>query len=191
MDKQINGVTKPTPFTPIPAVWDKIAREEPDRIVVSIPIGNEVQDGFQDVSARIMADAINRAAWFIEGELGRSDNFQTLCYLGPSDLRYPILLSAAAKAGYKTFWTSPRNSFEGHIRLMEATECSIFLTPAVVPPGVAEIMEKLGMRHVVVPELKEWLVGTGPAKDYEFNKTYDELCHDPLTVIHTSGSTGE
>lgn len=175
---------------PLPAIWDLIADSEPDRVVVSIAIGSEVEDGYRDITARCLADAIHRAAWFLEAELGKSDTFETICYLGPSDLRYPILMAAASKVGYKTFWTSPRNSFEGHIKLMEATDCALFLTPSAIPPLVAEIVQKLHMRHVIVPEQKSWLDSTEPVKHYPFGKPYTQCSHDPLTVIHTSGSTG-
>lgn len=177
-------------LTPIPAVWDRMARDDPDRAIACIPIGTEVEQGYRDITARAMADAINRAAWFLERELGRSETFQTICYLGPSDLRYPILMSAAAKTGHKTFWTSPRNSLEAHVRLMEATECAVFLTPAVIPPGVSQILERVQMRHITVPEQADWIDGTDPVELYAFNKTYDQCRLDPLTVIHTSGSTG-
>jgi acyl-coenzyme A synthetase/AMP-(fatty) acid ligase len=176
--------------SPLPAIWDRIADNEPDRVVASIAIGSEVKDGYRDITARCLADAINRAAWFLESELGKSDAFETLCYLGPSDLRYPILMAAASKVGYKTFWTSPRNSFEGHIKLMEATECTIFLTPSATPPGVAQVVQRLHMRHIIIPEQSMWLDSMEPVKHYPFDKTYTQCSHDPLTVIHTSGSTG-
>ncbi|KAJ3549260.1 hypothetical protein NM208_g592 [Fusarium decemcellulare] len=191
MNGPINGFAAQGELTPLPAVWDMIAAAEPDRAVVSIAKGHEIEKGYRDITARMMANAVNRAAWFLETQLGKSDSFQTLCYLGPSDLRYPILLAAASKAGYKTFWTSPRNSLEAHLRLMEATECSIFLTPAAVPPGVDEIVGRLHMRHLVVPEQKDWLDATDDVQSYKFNKSSDDVRLDPLTVIHTSGSTGE
>ncbi|KAM5346106.1 hypothetical protein ACJ41O_009111 [Fusarium nematophilum] len=185
-----NSVAAQGELTPLPAVWDMIAAAEPDRPVVSIAKGHEVEDGYRDITARMMANAVNRAAWFLERKLCKSDSFQTICYLGPSDLRYPILLAAASKAGYKTFWTSPRNSLEAHLRLMEATECSIFLTPAAMPPGVDEIVGRLHMRHVVVPEQNDWLDATEDVEIYKFNKAYDHARLEPLTIIHTSGSTG-
>lgn len=175
---------------PLPAVWDHIAENEPDRALFSIATGSEVQDGYRDITARIMADAIHRAAWFLERELGRSTTFETLCYLGPSDLRYHIILAAASKVGYQTFWTSPRNSFEGHVRLMEATECTICLTPAAIPPGLPHVIEKLQMRHITVPEQDVWLHATEPVDRYLFTMTYEECSHLPFTIIHTSGSTG-
>ena len=101
----------------IPTVFDELARDNPEQIITSIPIGNDFDDGYRDVTSRTFADAVNRASWFLEKQLGRSEDFQTICYLGPSDTRYPILMLAGAKAGYKTFWTSPRNSLEGHLKL--------------------------------------------------------------------------
>lgn len=176
---------------PIPAVWDHIAETEPDKVLFSIPIGSEVSDGYEDITARTFADAIHRASWFLERELGRSTTFETLAYLGPSDLRYIIIMSAASKIGYQTFWTSPRNSFEGHVKLMEATECSICLTPSAIPPGLTPVIERLQMRHLTIPEQNVWLHSSDPVDPYPFTATYEECCHLPLTIIHTSGSTGQ
>ena len=193
MPEQVDGGIQhniPVPDL-IPVVWDRMSKNEPDRVIASIPHGAELEDGYRDVTVREMADAINRAAWFLDKELGRSHTFETLCYLGPSDLRYAILMSAAAKTGYKTFWTSPRNSLEGHIRLMEDTQCKLFLTPAAVPPGAQDIIDRCNMRHVIVPEQSDWLDSREAVEEYRFTKTYQEARLDPLTVIHTSGSTGK
>jgi acyl-coenzyme A synthetase/AMP-(fatty) acid ligase len=180
----------PTEFIPFPALWDHVADHDPDRPVVSIPVGSEIKDGYRDVTARTMSQAIDRASWFLERELGRSKTFQTVCYVGPSDLRYPMIMAAASKTGYQTFWSSPRNSFEGHVRLMEATKCSIFLTPSTIPPGIEPVIKRLKMQHIIIPDQSVWLDSTEPVQRYPFTKSYDECKDEPYTIIHTSGSTG-
>ena len=57
--------------------------------------------GFEDISFRTLARAIDTCAWWIERSLGlgRSKTFETLVYLGPLDLLYPMLTFAAS--GYK------------------------------------------------------------------------------------------
>ena len=74
---------------------------------------------------------------------------------------------------------------------MEATECSIFLTPATVPPGIDDVIKRLHMQHVIVPEQDEWLDDAEPVDHYPFERTYEQSRLDPITIIHTSGSTGE
>lgn len=188
-----NGVYPPTDLPPprlLPQIVDDLARDEPSRIFTAIPRTNDISDGLRDVTALEFATAVNRAAWFLEKVLGRSNSVETLTYIGPSDLRYPILSLAAPKAGYKTFWTSPRNSFEGHMSLIDAVQSKVLMTPAVIPPGIGVVMEKAQMRHVVIPELTSWLDASEKTIPYPLTKTYDEACMQPYMIIHTSGSTG-
>ncbi len=86
---------------------DEIALTEPKRTFVSVPRSADLHDGFEDISFSTFATAINRCAWWIEKELGKSETFETIGYLGPIDLRYPILLVAAIKTGYKVSNRSP------------------------------------------------------------------------------------
>lgn len=173
----------------LPDVIDRRGRENPDSVFCAVPCGLEVKDGFRDVTFFEFANAINRASWFLEKCLGKSTNFDVLCYLGPSDLRYSILAIAAVKTGHTAFWSSPRNSHEGHVSLMKATKCKYFLTPATVPPGVMPIIEELGIRHVVIPEQNAWMDPT-PVENYPLGKKYEDAMYDPFLVIHTSGTSG-
>jgi hypothetical protein len=60
-----------------------------------------LRDGFLDVTCGTFARAVNRAACWLDDRLGRSSSFETLAYLGPSDIRYTIFVLAAAKVGFK------------------------------------------------------------------------------------------
>lgn len=53
-----------------------------------------------------LAHAISYAAWWLDGQIGRSDHVEVIAYLGVSDIRYPILLFAAIKCGYQFANTS-------------------------------------------------------------------------------------
>jgi hypothetical protein len=57
-------------------------------------------DGFDIVTFSSMANAINRASWWLVNEVGLADG-EVFGYMGPSDLRYLILSMAAAKTGRK------------------------------------------------------------------------------------------
>jgi acyl-CoA synthetase (AMP-forming)/AMP-acid ligase II len=85
----------------VPSVVDSLSHDEPDFPVYSIPCKGQVQNGYIDVSARQLARAVDRTAWWLQGLIGRSEAFETVSYLGPQDIRYCIVLLAAAKTGRK------------------------------------------------------------------------------------------
>ena len=85
----------------LPSLVDSIAKTTPSRTYATIPVTIDLAKGFQDVSFIQMANAINNMANFLEIRFGRSDIFETLCFLGPPDLRTPVLFYAAIKCGFK------------------------------------------------------------------------------------------
>ena len=84
----------------LPALVDEIATIDPERTFASIPKSSDIGDGFVDVSYRKFAKAVNRCAWWLTRELGEHVGPKTVLYLGPLDLRYLIIILAAAKAGH-------------------------------------------------------------------------------------------
>ena len=81
-------------------IIDERARDSPSNIYCSLQRSGDPKDEAQDVTYAQLANAINQAAWWIEKTLGKSTNFETLPYIGPSDLRYAILTIAGQKTGY-------------------------------------------------------------------------------------------
>ena len=79
---------------------DDLATSEPDRVWATVPKGEEISDGFRDVTFRELANVVDSVAWWLESKIGRSDQFEVLAYLGLSDVRYAILFFAAVKCGY-------------------------------------------------------------------------------------------
>ncbi len=67
----------------LPHVIDQIAQDQPERILYEFPRDGVVSHGFQQVSARDYANAINRASWWIEEALGRGVDAETIGYQGP------------------------------------------------------------------------------------------------------------
>ncbi|CAJ2508788.1 Uu.00g138140.m01.CDS01 [Anthostomella pinea] len=173
----------------LPAVVDLAAREDPDRIVYTIPHLDEAGDSFEDVSASKFANAINRTAHWIESHIGRSDNFDTIGYIGPHDLTYPILVLACNKTGYKALLISPRNSLEGSLAVVDRTDCRLWLRSHRDNALVNQILDKRPMETLDVPGLEE-LMDPRPVAAYPYEKTWDEAHQDPFVVLHTSGSTG-
>ena len=84
----------------IPQLIDERARSRPQDPVWSVPDSSNLADGFRDISYAQVARAINRAAWWIHENIGKSTTFETLAYIGPPDLRYAISTIAAQKTGH-------------------------------------------------------------------------------------------
>lgn len=68
----------------IPTLVDEMAASTPDHVYATIPRDQDFTGGFDDVTSRTMARAVNRAAFWIDNELGKSISFETIAYLGPS-----------------------------------------------------------------------------------------------------------
>ena len=93
----------------LPTVIDHYAKSAPHSVWASIPRDeNDLSRGFRDITYREFGNAINHASWWLEnnnlGSTISSNNgvFQeTFAYIGPKDLRYPVLAVAAAKVGKK------------------------------------------------------------------------------------------
>ena len=78
-----------------------LARAEPLRVYASIPVGKAISAGFRDVTVREIVHAIDACAWWLRDSLGQSHSFETLAFVGVTDLRYVIFFYAAIKCGYK------------------------------------------------------------------------------------------
>lgn len=84
-----------------PHIVDDVARSNPERSLGVIPKGADVSDGFQEVTAAKLAYAVNVVSWWIENEIGRATQEQTIAYMGSNDIRYLIFILASMKTGYK------------------------------------------------------------------------------------------
>lgn len=174
----------------LPSLVDELAATDPGRVLYSFPHTNDPKDGFRDISAKTMARAVNRCAWYLEDTLGRREWFPTLMYLGPQDLTYAILVLATIKTGYKLLLTSPRNSLGAHLSLLEKTRCDTFLLPPNFPlPMARQILAAREMRVVDMPGFQHW-IEDGHVRPYPYNRTFLEARLEPFVVLHTSGSTG-
>lgn len=179
----------------LPSLVDEIARTDPHRVIYSITKTKNPQDGFQDITAKALARSVDRCSWYIEKSLGRGQDFPTLCYMGPQDVVYAILVLACIKTGYKLLLPSPRNALEAHLYLLEKTDCNTFLMPPNFPlPVVKQILEGRQMRVLEIAGLQHWLADAPESesvdKPYPYSKTFAEAKYEPFAVLHTSGSTG-
>jgi acyl-CoA synthetase (AMP-forming)/AMP-acid ligase II len=84
--------------------------------------------------------------------------------------------------------TSPRNSLEGQLDLLNKTDCKVILSARGynIQP---ELLSQSGASLLHVQELEE-LLATGEINKYNFSKSFEAAVKDPFVVLHTSGSTG-
>ncbi|KAI0111253.1 acetyl-CoA synthetase-like protein [Nemania sp. FL0031] len=168
---------------------DELAQVVPGHPLFSFSKSENPRDGFTDVSARCFANAINRAAWWLAENLGHPSNFEAVAYVGSNDIRYLLFIFAAIKVGYKMLLSSPRNNLDGHLNVLEKSDCQIFLSASDSNTDVQPILARRQMRTLTVPILDE-LLDHSPVKIYPYTKSFDDACHDPCLVLHTTGSTG-
>lgn len=84
---------------------------------------------------------------------------------------------------------SPRNSVDGHLSVIDRSDCNLWVLPVQKIGRVDQVLEKRPMKVVPLPELLE-LLDTEPVSVYLYNKTFVEARSEPFVVLHTSGSTG-
>jgi hypothetical protein len=86
----------------LPAIIDDYAKVAPDKIYAVIPVNDDdLSQGFKNITYEQFANAVNAASWWLESTLGQSSSFETFAYYGLRDLRYTILVIAAAKVQRK------------------------------------------------------------------------------------------
>lgn len=66
----------------LPHIIDRLGKEERHKAWASIPLSENIKEGFQDVSYHQLAMATDALAWWIESRIGQSKNFETVAYLG-------------------------------------------------------------------------------------------------------------
>ncbi|KAH8682761.1 hypothetical protein BGZ60DRAFT_398693 [Tricladium varicosporioides] len=175
----------------LPTFLDRVASEDPSKVWISSPKDvHDLSKGYQDVTARDLANYVNNAAWFLDEKLGRvreGSKAPVVAYLGPADIRYLILPIALTKCGYETLLLSDVSSVDVRVHITQEARCDILVCPRKLEDD--EVLSRRKMRRVIFPELDE-LAGPPNAKYYPYEKTPGEGLNDPLFILHTSGSSG-
>ncbi len=84
------------------SVVDELARKTPERVWATVTRSPfDIAEGFRDITISQCANAVNCAAWAIRERVGHSKDFDTIAYLGVSDVRYAIYLYGAIKTGHQ------------------------------------------------------------------------------------------
>lgn len=99
----------------LPNIVDHQANLDPESLFAEYPVSTLTYDeGYRKITFREFASAINCIAWWLHKTLGPTKDFEVLAYIGPNDLRYPVLILGAVKAGYLVC----RNSIYKHHKLL-------------------------------------------------------------------------
>ena len=77
----------------IPSMVDELAISSPDFVFAQIPRSSQYVDGLIDVTINNFARAIDRAAFWIESLIGKSDDSSVIAYLGPSEFGLRLVVS--------------------------------------------------------------------------------------------------
>lgn len=85
----------------LPQIIDAYAIRDPERLYALVPYSTDLSQAFRRITMRGLSNAVNHVAWRIHKEIGHSDTFETLAYMGAADIRYGIIFFAAIKCGYK------------------------------------------------------------------------------------------
>lgn len=88
-----NHTTNPSPDYGrrlIPTLVDEYAQNDPDYVFAEIPKTANFGDGLQKITISAFARAVDEVASRIDSELGKSTNFDTIAYIGPSQSQIPI-----------------------------------------------------------------------------------------------------
>ena len=81
-----------------PRLVDRRADSGYPRLFAYVARSRNPQDGFLEISYACLANAINRAPWWIVNELSDSiEENEVFAYFGPNDLRYLIFSVASMK----------------------------------------------------------------------------------------------
>ncbi|KAI0840505.1 hypothetical protein F5Y06DRAFT_294493 [Hypoxylon sp. FL0890] len=175
----------------IPNVIDEIAEKDPQRECFSVPRSSNPQDGWEMITFKAYANAINYICHVIIEKCGKplDGSFPTLAYIGPNDAGYVILLVAGIKTGYKALFISPRNSQEAQMNLFNETDCQFICFPRSHRTTVEPWLQQRNMQPIELEPTKTWFPSHEIAR-IPYNKSFEQAEWEPLAVLHTSGSTG-
>ncbi|CAK46842.1 hypothetical protein CBS115989_1281 [Aspergillus niger] len=174
----------------LPDILDYYAHDEPDRVFAAIPKTKSVTDGFKDISVKKMATAVDHMAWWLERAFDGVSRKTTLAYIGPPDLRYPILLLALMKCGWNAMFVSPQNTPIQNLGLLQ--EANVYgLLYADVMCSAAESLQQFDpfMQSLQVPTLAELF--KSKSSPFHWNASFEEFQNKRCLILHTSGTTGQ
>lgn len=172
----------------LPQVVDNVARDTPDRLVGMISKSTDISQSFDKVTVSGFSHAINFAAHWIDGHLGRGLSKQTYAYAGVADFRCMIMELAAIKYGHQALIFSPCNAISHNSTLFNSANChTLFCAVEMEPLGKVLADKFPGLNIIQVPSYEEMI--KSPVEHYPYLKTWEEAKDNKFLILHTSGST--
>ncbi|KAL4938764.1 hypothetical protein BDV06DRAFT_231536 [Aspergillus oleicola] len=167
-------------------VVDNLAISNPTQKIGVIPSNND----FRIITTKEIHDAVHATAWWIEKQIGKPQQPETVAYMGTNDIRYIVFVLAAHKTGYKPLLPSTRLSDDAYQHLLTVVNCNNFFYTKEKQRRVSEIQ---GFRQSTaffeVPPVEDILATYG-SLHYPWNREYTECEDDVALIIHSSGTTG-
>ncbi|KAK0386750.1 hypothetical protein NLU13_6586 [Sarocladium strictum] len=154
-----------------------------------IPKSKNLSEGFTEVTYEILANAVNRACWWLEDVTGGPKPGTRFSWSGPNDLRYILLLLAAMKCRYQILLPSPRNSEEYQRAIFDAAGVKFALGTKATLARLRAPLDGLSIELVEGLTLEQ-LLSAEPVPAYPFDFTFDQVKQETPLILHTSGSTG-
>lgn len=88
------------------------------------------------------------------------------------------------------FFSSPVNTIDSHIGLLQNLNCQVFLKPEFLSNIGEEIIKRNNMRVIQLPNTEYWLRDLDSVPVYPYLKTFSEARSEPFVAFHSSGTTG-
>jgi hypothetical protein len=95
---------------PYPTIVEERAHETPDREYSVIPRTTTLDDGYTNFTYAQLARAVDKMCWWLDENLGKASNFETLAYIGATDQRYTFLYFATYKTRRQVNFLTARRS---------------------------------------------------------------------------------
>ncbi|KAK5115286.1 hypothetical protein LTR62_001486 [Meristemomyces frigidus] len=177
----------------LPTIVAYRAQQTPTKTYIILPKGDRLEDGFYELSYAEFARAVDRMAWWLDENLGRSAasegplELPTVPYIGLDDFRYHL---AAIKTRRKALLPFPANTPASIVNLLKTTSSTVVLATASHMRIWEEPLKQYTATAVEVPNLDHFL-SDEPVEHYKYVQTLRECYDEPAYVIQTSGTTGQ
>jgi acyl-CoA synthetase (AMP-forming)/AMP-acid ligase II len=172
-------------------IVDETAQSNPDQEWVSVPRSSDPKDGWNPITFKQAANAINRVAHKLVATSGqpKKNEFPTVAFIAHNDVRYIVFALGAVKAGYQALFISPRNPQEAQLNLFELTNCHTIWFDASFKSTVQAWLQERDMHAIMTFPVDAWFPKE-QIEPFPYTKTFEEAEWDPMLLLHTSGSTG-
>ena len=87
------------------------AKWTPQHTWIRYPSSDWETKGHQTITWGQYAESVNKLAYWLDEQLGETDQNDTIAYFGPNDPRYGLLVPAAIKTGRKVGDSADQGAF--------------------------------------------------------------------------------